>query len=495
MERYTPNTLENMGNRVIQGLYVIYSVGVYASPVCVLCAYRWENAYTHIRSALKVCAYVGLLLALAYTVRGVGRLMNNTYMKFMFTLTKLQYAHRPSRKEMEILRKYDFEFFAWPVNFDVSDDKQKPLQPIAEEESEREKVGYLSLSTAYMLVSLVGRPLIYPGSVGILQYLIGDFLLKGREKLVREFNGERNKIQTQDGNSIDTIFIDRRNSSQVEGKKLVICCEGNAGFYEIGLITTPLDKGYSILGWNHPGFAGSNGQPYPQQERNAVVAVMQFATHTLGYKQQDILVYGWSIGGYTATYAARVYPKIAGLILDATFDCVLPLAVQRMPQLLSPIVNVAIKTHFNLNNAVQLTHYPGPVCIIRRTRDEIITTDENELDCNRSCNLLMSLLQSRFPGLLCNASRHSLQQYLAIDPSMQESLLQDCNVNKDQSLSLIQAQMNQSEPFINLSDEEKVPLLLFLASKYLVDFNSTHNNPLDPQLFNPPWTALNVKDD
>lgn len=37
----------------------------------------------------------------------------------------------------------------------------------------------------------------------------------------------------------------------------VVCCEGNAGFYEIGCTVTPLEGGYSVLGWNHPGFSGS----------------------------------------------------------------------------------------------------------------------------------------------------------------------------------------------------------------------------------------------
>lgn len=32
---------------------------------------------------------------------------------------------------------------------------------------------------------------------------------------------------------------------------------GNAGFYEIGIMSTPLSKKYSVVGWNHPGFAGS----------------------------------------------------------------------------------------------------------------------------------------------------------------------------------------------------------------------------------------------
>ena len=35
--------------------------------------------------------------------------------------------------------------------------------------------------------------------------------------------------------------------------------------------------GYSVLGWNHPGFGGSTGAPFPDQEANAVDTVMQFA--------------------------------------------------------------------------------------------------------------------------------------------------------------------------------------------------------------------------
>lgn len=47
-------------------------------------------------------------------------------------------------------------------------------------------------------------------------------------------------------------------SSETNGNVLVICCEGNAGFYEVGMIGTPLEAGYSVLGWNHPGFGGSS---------------------------------------------------------------------------------------------------------------------------------------------------------------------------------------------------------------------------------------------
>lgn len=70
------------------------------------------------------------------------------------------------------------------------------------------------------------------------------------------FNGERCKVETVDSNEIDTIFVDRRNATP-HGNTLVIASEGNAGFYEIGVAITPIEAGYSVLGWNHPGFGGS----------------------------------------------------------------------------------------------------------------------------------------------------------------------------------------------------------------------------------------------
>lgn len=66
----------------------------------------------------------------------------------------------------------------------------------------------------------------------------------------------RYKLLTRDGNEIDTMLVDKRNAT-ANGNTLVIACEGNAGFYEFGVMCTPVEIGYSVLGWNHPGFGGS----------------------------------------------------------------------------------------------------------------------------------------------------------------------------------------------------------------------------------------------
>lgn len=58
---------------------------------------------------------------------------------------------------------------------------------------------------------------------------------------------------------------------------------------------------------------------------------MKFALDKLGFKQENIIVFAWSIGGYSGSYAAMQYADIKGLILDATFDDVVDLATAKLP--------------------------------------------------------------------------------------------------------------------------------------------------------------------
>ena len=60
-------------------------------------------------------------------------------------------------------------------------------------------------------------------------------------------------------------------------------------------------------------------------------------------------------------------------VLDATFDDVLPLAVARMPPSWNSLVQLTCRRHLDLNNSRLLRHYPGPVLLVRRSQDEVIT--------------------------------------------------------------------------------------------------------------------------
>ena len=193
--------------------------------------------------------------------------------------------------------------------------------------------------------------MLYPGV--FLQSMIGFALLDGRAKLIEQKRGQRAVVQTKDAyeNKIDTLFVDNRNvisyssvsrvatvdssaKNSDNGKYLVICCDGNASFYEVGLFAIPIENGYSVLGWNYPGFGQSSGQPYPDQLTSAADAVMQYA-FSLGFKTENIILASWSIGGFTISWMTNHYPDVRGAILDACFDDVVPLAQQQMPKFAS----------------------------------------------------------------------------------------------------------------------------------------------------------------
>lgn len=115
------------------------------------------------------------------------------------------------------------------------------------------------------------------------------------------------------------------------------------------------------------------GRPYPDQDKHAINAVIQFAIHKLGFTPEQIILFGWSIGGYSSIYAANLYPEVKGIVLDATFDDLLHLALPRMPQCISGIVRIAIRQYVNLNNSELMNSFSGPVILVRRTEDEVIS--------------------------------------------------------------------------------------------------------------------------
>ena len=56
------------------------------------------------------------------------------------------------------------------------------------------------------------------------------------------------------------------------------------------------------------------GVPWPESEKNAIDVVMQYAIQRLGFHIEDIILFSWSIGGYSSTFAAMSYPDIRYLV-------------------------------------------------------------------------------------------------------------------------------------------------------------------------------------
>ncbi|PIO34790.1 hypothetical protein AB205_0206320 [Aquarana catesbeiana] len=123
----------------------------------------------------------------------------------------------------------------------------------------------------------------------------------------------------------------------------------------------------------------------------------------------------------TATWACMSYPDISALVLDASFDDLVPLALKVMPESWRGLVTRTVRKYLNLNNAEQLCRFQGPVLLIRRTNDEIITTTTPEdIASNRGNDLLLCLLQSRYPNVMTEEGRRAVKMWLGAATPEQE---------------------------------------------------------------------------
>ncbi|XP_060534495.1 phosphatidylserine lipase ABHD16A [Cylas formicarius] len=499
---YEPQLLEKWGDQIIHSLYIIWKLGIYTSPFLVGILY--QRGYFELQgltSLSKVVTGVSVILVISYCIRGISRSRNPLYQQFMGVLEQAQRDIRSVKPE---LMKYEFEFSAWPVEYHISSkiDTMRYIgihKPTMHQDIFQYITSLPFRVIAYLAVHSFGIRLIYPGSIGMLQMILEQSLLQGRFKLIESHRAERFKLKAVDGNFIDSILIDKRNISS-NGNILVICSEGNAGFYEIGTIITPIEAGYSVLGWNHPGFGGSTGMPYPSQEQNAIDVLVQFAINKLSFEVENILFFGWSIGGYATSWAAMNYPDAKGVVIDATFDDILPLAINHMPKWWEPIVKLAIREHVNLNIFEQLSKYPGPILLIRRTDDEVICLKENDLSSNRGNHLLIKILKHRYPAIYEEHQLELLNDYLAVTGAAQEQILRKYNVDENMCVSLLQSYISEYSTSFpmkigeDFAERDRSQMALFLASKHLKDFKATHCISLPGEMFHPPW-ELNIEGD
>ncbi|KAM7421134.1 hypothetical protein PAMA_015344 [Pampus argenteus] len=505
--KYQPRSVEKHTDSILGWASALWSLSYYSSPL--LLCYLYRKGYICSTKLVPVSQYVGTVLVCLLGVaclRGWGRWKNSEYLQFISILEETKKNHSPANKNK--LRCYDFDFSFWPVDFswtEVSNPKQSKagvslLKPEPRIRGAADGVLH-SVRTlpchiiSFLIAHSFGRRMLYPGSVGLLQKALRPMLQQGQAKLIEEFDGQRNKLVACDGNEIDTMFVDRRRDGGQDGQTLVICCEGNAGFYEVGCMNTPLEGGYSVLGWNHPGFGGSTGVPFPQNEANAMDVVIQYAIHKLGFQLSDIVIYAWSIGGFTASWAVMSYPEIQSVVLDASFDDLLPLALKVMPDSWRPLVQHTVRQYMNLNNAEQLLKYQGPVLLIRRTRDEIITTTGPEdIMSNRGNDLLLKLLQFRYPKIMTDEGVRVVRQWLGASNYMEEeSVYSGYEVDDDWCVSVLQSYQADRDVLFpwsvgeDMTLEGRRQLALFLARKYMRNFETTHCTPLPASEFHSPW--------
>lgn len=256
-----------------------------------------------------------------------------------------------------------------------------------------------------------------------------------------------------------------------------------------------------MLSWNHPGFGDGTGAPFPQHNASAMDVAVKDALHGLHFPPAHVVVYGWSIGGFTATWATMMYLELGALGLDATFD-------DLMPQSWKGLVVRSVPEHFNLNVAGQLCRYPGPVRLPRRTQKEVVSTSgplrplpSSDLEGSRVNELLLRLLQHRYPNVMALEGLAVVIRWLRAHNLPQEAAF--CaryRVDNEWFLAPLRSYRARSYrarckdeqdkeawephgltfPWLvgqSLSPRRRRQLALFLARKHLKNIEATHCSP------------------
>jgi len=492
-DEYTKNLLESVGETVINSVNYACTFSYYCSPVILYYMHQKglitsPGQPTYI---VKFLLTVWMGVICAYVLRGFGRFINPEYRTFLGVLQAAQ-KNRDNREDIQL---YDFEFHAWPRDFHWSESDVKSdvvYEDLRDKTNIYDVLSWPSQMIQYFLMHGLGRPMAYPGSVKLLQLAMGPAILDGRTSLI-EKNGLRAKLVSEDGNEIDTMFIDRRGDKNLGvGNTLIITCEGNAAYYEVGCMGTPMKAGYSTLGWNHPGFFGSSGSPNAESEKYAVDVVIRYAVTRLGFPVENIMMFAWSIGGYPASYAAMMYPSMKGLVLDATFDNITELALNRMPGFADGLVRQIVRNYLDLDVARHCINFPGPIRLIRRQRDEIISVEPGVPDTNRGNTLLLSILQHRYPKIFIKESVEFVKKFLGVfDVRGQAEIIRVSN--QDASLNEARLALDTDTPTFPLDIGEewtvdvKKSTALYLSRMHMDHFDATHCMPLPSMYLKLPW--------
>ncbi len=120
------------------------------------------------------------------------------------------------------------------------------------------------------------------------------------------------------------------------------------------------DAGFSVLGWDYPGYGTSDGKPSESLIYRIAGKILQSIPDTYGFEVNKVIHYGRSLGGGPAVWLATHHP-CAGIILEGCFTSIFRVA---MP------VNILPWDLFNNLKRMRLLQCPS--LVIHGTHDRTV---------------------------------------------------------------------------------------------------------------------------
>jgi len=182
-------------------------------------------------------------------------------------------------------------------------------------------------------------------------------------------NIDPHKIKTPDHETLDALYHhDKLND------KLIIYAHGNGGnIYNRLDIIKKLRKYGSVLTFDYRGYGLSTGKPSEKGLHIDIFTIWTYANTMLGYKPENIILYGSSLGCSMVLWLGQYLLKKKmdnpkGIIIEAGFYDIKTLACE----ILHPSIKYFMEAKFNNIQYIKRIKYHIPLLIIHSHEDEMI---------------------------------------------------------------------------------------------------------------------------
>ncbi len=226
-------------------------------------------------------------------------------------------------------------------------------------------MGKVGISFMSILISiLVGYTLLLGG-----MYLFQDkliFLPSSRLVVTPEKAGleaEDVWIHTDDGEQLHGWFFPNE-----ETEYIVVMSHGNAGNISgrIDIAKLLNGVGVSILLYDYRGYGQSSGKPSEEGLYTDIKAVINFLKTEKGFSENQMIMYGRSMGGAVASYAATEF-DVSGLVLDSAFKNLKAMVRDLYPFVPASLARYELPTEKFLSEIQNI-----PIMIMHSPNDSIV---------------------------------------------------------------------------------------------------------------------------
>lgn len=222
----------------------------------------------------------------------------------------------------------------------------------------------LCLLAAYLLVCLYALTM-------------GDRFLFASERPFYELGSDYVQISSRLDHKITLLYLPNPSAQYT-----ILYSHGN--LEDVGFIRPRLElfrrQGYSVLGYDYPGFGRSTGDKSENSIYASAEAAYHYLTETLRVPPHKIILYGRSMGGGPTAYLAEHY-SVGGVVLHSTF-----VSAYRVQ------TGIKLLPWDRFDNLSRIPHIKAPIFFIHGMSDETVPAWHSKMMIETAKAPLMSFM-------------------------------------------------------------------------------------------------------